>query len=201
MKVKVWLLAVLPVLVFSILSPGVRAEEAKPFYATVKVGFYAPQSDDLDALSADAGLDLEAAFGYRINPHFAVELGSGFFFTEGEFQDPVFGTVDDTFAAVPVTVTLRAIAPAGRVEPYLAVGTGIYFVNEELEADSFGFTTTQDDSDTAFGLHAGVGVNIHVSRLVYVGAELRYLWLEVETFGIDTELDGLFGTVNVGFKF
>lgn len=201
MKRSIQVLVVLTVAVL-VAAALPAAAETRPNYAVFKGGIYAPGSNDLGGESgitnADTGFNMEAAYGRYLaqpSPHFAVAIeGSvGVFAFEAEY-----GIADETFVAVPLTVSAKLAFPASPVEPYVVAGVGVYFVGHETDDPFFG---TEDDDDTAAGFHVGAGVNFDVSRLIYIGAEVKYRWLEVTTFGLDSKLDGLTATANVGFRF
>ncbi|MGE5664064.1 MAG: outer membrane beta-barrel protein [Deltaproteobacteria bacterium] len=201
MKRTIPVLVVLVIAILVAASPAAGAA-TQPNYAAFKAGVYSPGSSDLGGESgitnADTGFNLEAAFGRYVaqpSPHFAlaIEGGIGVFAFEAEY-----GIADEIFVAVPVTLSAKLAFPSGPIEPYFVIGAGVYFVGHESDDPFFG---TEDDDDTAAGVHLGAGVNFDVSRLVYIGGELKYRWLEVTTFGLDSKLDGLTGTANVGFRF
>lgn len=177
-------------------APPPAMGEMSSNYAVVKAGAYFPGSDDLGGASgvtgADTGPNVEGAFGHYFSRQFALEAGVGIFATEGTFQGS-----DETFVAVPVTLSAKMFFPMENVEPYVMAGLGVYFVDDEIDTQAGDLS----DDDTSVGVHVGAGVNVNISPLLFIGAEVRYLWVEVTTFGADTELNGLTATANVGFRF
>jgi opacity protein-like surface antigen len=167
-----------------------------PNYFVVKAGIFEPQGDDIDDF--DTGFNGEIAFGRYITPNIALELGLGYFQTDGpDFFDPTLGTVSTELDAVNVKLSGRALFPIGKFEPFVEVGVGVYFV--DLEIAVLGLTISDDD--TAFGFHLGLGANFNVTPNVFLGVEGRYIFLEPKFSGIDVESDGITVTANLGYRF
>lgn len=183
----------------------VPSSDAKGFpanYIALKLGGFFPQSNDLDDVNADAGLNGEIALGHYVAPGFAIEGGIGYFETKGGLSSAL-GSFDEKFQVIPVTLSLRGQVPYGRFEPYGFVGIGVYFVDDKLSGSipSLGVSGSDSDNDTSLGFHAGMGGNYTLSNNVFLGVEVRYLFLETSTFGVDFRLDGITLTGNVGYRF
>ena len=80
----------------------------------------------------------------------------------------------------------RAIFGEGKVLPYL--GAGIALVAAEVEGESGGFSTSDDDGSV--GLYGHGGVLLKVGSSFYLGLDARVLTgTELEIFGIETDAD------------
>ena len=103
------------VLVLAFLIP-IDVFAQSPFYIAFKPGIYSPQSGDLDGF--DNGFRGEVAFGYRVNPNLAAEIGIGFLNTEGEktVGGETYGVREFDIYFYPITFTLKAILPYKRWE-------------------------------------------------------------------------------------
>lgn len=183
----------------------VPASDAKGFpqnYIAFKLGGFFPQSSDLDDINADAGFNGEVALGHHVAPGFSIEGGIGYFETKGGLSNTL-GSFDEKFQVIPVTLSLRGQVPYGRFEPYGFVGIGVYFVEDKISGSipSLGLSGSDSDNDTSLGFHVGLGGNYILSNNVFLGVEVRYLFLETSTFGVDFRLDGITLTGNVGYRF
>lgn len=178
---------------------SVTPTHAKPLasnYAQLKIGGFFPQTSDLD--NFDAGGNIEVGIGHRVAPGFAFEGNFGYFETEGTFNVPGVGSVDETFKVMPLTLSLKGQAFFDRFEPYAEAGIGVYFIKDEIDGTTLG---SDSENDTQLGLHVGLGGNYNITPQVFLGVEGRYLWLRTDTFGVDVKLDGFFLTANLGYRF
>lgn len=160
---------------------------ASPWYVTTKLGVYMPQSDDLDLFNN--GLSTEVQVGRRLNPNFAAELGVGWFSTS---TDRILGD-KMTLSLVPVTATAKGILPFGNAEVYGLGGVGAYFGKAKLETPEGDVS----DSESAFGLHLGVGGDYAITKQLSVGVEGRYVLAEIS----DVSINGFLLNGGVAFRF
>lgn len=175
-------------------APFALAKGLPPNYVTLKLGGFFPQSGDLDDIDADAGFNGEIALGHYVAPGFSIEGAVGYFETEGG----VPGIVEEKFEVIPLTLSLRGQVPYGRFEPYGFIGLGVYFVDDKITVPGFG---SDSDSDTNLGFHIGIGGNYTLSNNAFLGVEVKYLFLETDTFGENFRLDGITLTGNIGYRF
>jgi opacity protein-like surface antigen len=178
-----------------------RAADNPSNYVVVKGGFYAPsQSFDLsdynggsqNHFDSKTGIDGELDIGHYFLPMLAVEFGSGY------FQSKNSSTADSTLKVVPVLLTGKVVLPLGIFEPYGEFGIGAYFTKLDVTGSVSNFSGT---SDVAFGLHAGAGFNVDLSKQVFVGLEGRYLWARPDFGGQDIKINGFTTTANIGLRF
>ena len=200
-KTKVLYLVLAAVLI-GITSPAFAATPAN--YLAIKGGVYSPSdSYDLDNFNAGnrshldskTGFAGEIAIGHYFLPLFAVELGAGYFESEGS---PEAQPGETKLKVVPVIATGKVLLPFGPLEPYGLFGIGAYFTDLEVNGNTSSFNGS---SEVTYGLHAGVGLNLNLSDTVYLGAEGKYLWAEPSFSGQHIKLDGFITTAVLGLRF
>ena len=186
------------------ISSTLSAAEKPANYFVIKGGIYSPSdSYNLDhfnggnktELDSKTGFSGEVAIGHYFIPMFAIELGTGYFESEGS---PVAETGSTKLKVVPVLLTAKAIIPLGVVEPYAEFGIGAYFTKFDVSGNLGSFSS---DSTVTYGLHAGLGVNFNITDAMFLGLEGRYLWAEPSIGGQDIKLDGFTAMLNLGFRF
>lgn len=172
------------------------AQDNPANYLMLKGGIYVPNEDfNLDPIIEDnrlnpgSGFNGEVAIGRYFAPFFAVEIGAGYFESDGTSPSSRLGELE----VIPVVATGKLLLPIGPVEPYGLFGIGAYFTSLDFDET--------DSTRTTYGLHAGAGVNFNLTRNFFVGVEGRYLWAEPEFEGEDVPIDGFTGTGNLGFRF
>jgi opacity protein-like surface antigen len=180
------------------IAPSVSLAEYPSNYMVLKGGLYSPSNDfDIDAthFNRDDGFVAEIAFGHYFIPMFALELGAGYFESKAS---PAVPPGETKLKVVPVTLTGKVLLPFGPIEPYGEFGIGGYITDAEVSGTVSNFSGS---SKTAFGLHAGAGVNFNITQSVFVGVEGRYLWAKPSFAGQDIKLDGFTVTADLGFRF
>ena len=189
-------------------------------YVALKFGAYFPQSIDLETWSN--GFNGELAFGHYFNPNMAGEVGIGYFETKADFAgNTVLGraTENDKITVLPFTVTGKAIIPFGGKddshgaspsELYVGAGIGAYFAKGESDIFIQSLGRASDTSnDLAFGAHVVAGGNFDATPNIFLGVEMKYLWVKPSFSGtffgvpiaLDPKLDGFTATANLGYRF
>jgi opacity protein-like surface antigen len=173
-------------------------------YVVAKFGAYIPTSNDLSGYGT--GFNTELAFGHYFNPYLAIELGAGYFQTEGNVTIVYPGYTypgNENIGVVPVTASLKVIIPVNIwIEPYAIAGIGVYFVNDHIDVSNYYYYHhAASDSDTAFGFNVGGGINFNIRRNFFVGAECKYVWLDPSLYGANVNLGGVQITGDFGFRF
>ena len=201
------------VLVLAFLIP-IDVFAQSPIYIAFKPGIYSPQSGDLDGF--DNGFSGEVAFGYRLNPNIAAEIGFGFFNTEGEktVGGATYVGREFNIDVYPVTFTLKAILPYKKWEFYGLGGAGVYIVSRPYGDDYYHDHHHHHDHDyeydAIFGGYLGAGINYNITPRIFVGVEGKYLWtdkvkLEYGEFGapleVEFRMDGIIATAVIGIRF
>jgi len=153
-------------------------------YLALKGGVYSPSATfnienvDLETTfegDTETGVAGEIAFGHYVLPTLALELGVGYFKGKAtlEAESVTADHQDADFNVIPVIVSLKALIPAGPIDPYGELGIGAYFTDLEVSDNLNSFSGT-----TTFGLHAGAGLNVNVTQHAFVGVEGRYVWAD-----------------------
>jgi len=159
-------------------------------YATVKLGVFSPRSHFLKGLDFSNGFHGECALGHYFNRYLAGEFGLGYFKTTTE---------NDQITVVPFTVTGKGILPLGGGELYAGAGIGAYFAKAESDTGrGLGF---QSYNDTALGWQILTGGNFNVMPNMFVGAEIKYIWVKPSFASWESRLDGMTATANIGVRF
>jgi outer membrane protein W len=170
-------LALLLALAISGLASRALAQGGLGSYLEAKGGLYSPSATftlnniDLETgLRSDTrtGVNGELAIGHFFLPTLAGELGIGYFKGDGSIDTAPPRSMD--FNVIPVVATAKAFIPMGRVNPYAEAGLGVYFTSFDASDNGASFSGT-----STLGLHAGAGVNVNVSRVVFLGLEGRYV--------------------------
>jgi len=197
-------------LVLAVMLTGITATafaEDKPAnYVALKGGVYSPSdSYDIDnfnsgnrtSLDSKTGFAGELAFGHYFLPMLAVEVGAGYFESDGSAEaEP--GEV--TLKVVPVVATAKALLPLGIFEPYALFGAGAYFTDFEASGNNNN-STFNGSTDVTYGLHAGAGLNVDFAKNLFAGVEAKYLWVESDFDGQDVNIDGFITTAVIGVRF
>lgn len=172
-------------------------------YLGARVGAVLPKHDDLEGF--DNGFSFEAVIGRRVSPNLALEASLGRFGinASGSFFDPDTGVTFDAemdISAIPLTASVKAIAPLDQVELYGLLGAGLYFLSSEIRVTG-GLAGSASDDATALGLHLGGGFAAHVSPQVKLGAELKYVMGSAKLFDSSNHFDSMLIGGSLGFVF
>ena len=194
---------VLAIALVGAISPAFAAESPENYLA-IKAGVYSPSdSNDLNdfnggsttRLDSKTGFAGEIAAGHYFLPNVALEVGAGYFQSEGSAAAQPGET---KLKVVPVTATGKVLIPIGMFEPYGLFGIGAYFTELDVNGNTGNFSGS---SEITYGLHAGAGVNLNFTKDMFVGLEGKYLWAKPSFGGQDINLDGFITTANLGFRF
>jgi outer membrane protein W len=194
---------VLAVALVGAITPAFAAEKPANYLA-IKGGVYSP-SDSHDLydfnggstthLDSKTGLAGKVAGGHYFLPNAAVEVGIGYFQSEGSAAAQPGET---KLHVVPVTVTGKFLVPIGVFEPYGLFGIGAYFTKLDVNDNIGNFSGS---SEITYGLHAGAGINFNFTDEMFAGLEAKYLWAKPSFGGQDINLDGIITTATIGFRF
>lgn len=216
MKTKSILFLILAVALIGINSPASAEDkpatadkssysEYKPVnYVLLKGGIYSPSENfDLDnfnggttaRLDSKTGFAGEVAVGHYFLPMLAVEIGAGYFESEGS---PAAQDGDTKLRVVPLIATGKVFLPLGMFEPYGLAGIGAYISDLNVHNNT---GTLRGSTEITYGFHAGAGFNINFHNNMFAGVEGKYLWAEPEFGGRDIKLDGFVTTANIGFRY
>lgn len=204
MKKYLLLLVSTTIALIGIRAP-VFAKDLPANYVMFKGGIYSPNESydirdfngggSLSHMDSKNGFNGEIAFGHYFLPVFAVELGAGYFESDGS---PEAEPGKTRLKVVPVLATAKALLPLGVVEPFGEFGIGAYFTDFEAEGNNGNFSGS---TEVTYGLHLGAGVNVNLSETVFLGVGGRYLWAKPSFGGQDITIDGFTTTANLGLRF
>ncbi len=190
-------------LLLSVAVPSSSGADPDSFVA-VKGGIYSPQGNPFKDF--DQGLAGELSVGSYVSPNFAIELGVGYFESEGSGTIVAPGNVvipaTGELTVIPITVNGKYLVTTGSLEPYLEAGVGVYVADAELSGGGIQLS----DRYTSLGAFLGLGANINLSKRLFMGVEARYLWVNEHEFVLgevtrEAEIDGFTATANLGYKF
>ncbi len=179
------------------------ANEKPANYVVLKGGIYSPSmSFDLDNfnggrehLDSKTGFAGEVAVGHYFLPMLAVELGVGYFESEGS---PAAQPGETKLRVVPMIATGKVFLPLGIFEPYGLAGIGAYISDINVDGNTGNF---RGSTEITYGFHAGAGFNINFHNHMFAGLEGKYLWAEPSFGGQHVRLDGFITTANIGFRY
>lgn len=172
-------------------------------YVALKGGIYSPSSNyDLDnfnagnteELDSKTGFAGEIAIGHYILPIVAIELGAGYFESDGS---PLAAPGETKLKVVPLLATGKVFLPLGPFEPYGLFGIGAYITDLDVSGNN---GTFEGSTEVTYGLHAGAGVNFNLQENLFVGLEGKYLWAEPDFGGQHIKLNGFVSTAVIGFR-
>jgi len=173
-------------------------------YVVLKGGMYSPsKSFDLDTFNGGStthfdsktGFAGEVAIGHYFMPMLALELGAGYFQSQGS---PAAQPGKTMLKVVPLIATGKVFLPIGIFEPYGLGGIGAYITDLKTSGNNGGYNGS---TQVTYGLHAGAGFNINFTPTMFAGLEGKYLWAEPSFGGKHVLLDGFITTANLGFRF
>ena len=202
------------VLVLILLIP-INIFAQSPFYIAFKPGIYSPQSSDLDGF--DTGFNGDFVFGFRLNPNIAVELGIGYFNTEGEktVTGATYGGRKNFDLDVwSFTFTLKGILPYKKWEFFGLAGGGVYIVSAPYDVDDYDYHCDSHhcyydydydyEYDARLGGFLGAGIHYNITRNIFLGVEGKYLWtdkVKLEDLELKFNMDGIIATAVLGIRF
>jgi opacity protein-like surface antigen len=196
------------------ISTGIFAETSKN-YAIVKLGIYNPMSDDLSNNNEDPGFNFGLGFngatgyGRYFTKWLALEATLGYAETN-ESEGTKYGYLivhqpEATIHIMPILVNLKFLFPIsyplGNISPFAEAGLGGYFSWVDVTGES-------GKNDFEPGFHIGTGADFDLTKLIFVGLDLRYIWSYADYnyhheggYDYNLNLNGLTATVDFGFRF
>lgn len=197
MRFKVLAIFVLSIILIPLLSFSAFGQDNLN-YIVLKGGIYAP-TGDLERLNFSVGFDGEVAYGRYLNSAFALEVGAGYFETDGDVS------------VIPATLNAKGFITTPDMEIFGEVGVGAYFAEFDgiLNTVNFG-NITIDDSDTVFGIDVGLGARYNFAKNVFFGVEGKLIMTADAKFEgtasgtprtVESNLNGFLVTANLGFRF
>ncbi len=180
-------------------------------YLVLKGGIFYPQGD---LKNLDTGFNGELAYGFRLSKYAALEIGSGYFDAGSTVHPSLSGSgssLQGDVYAIPLTFSIRAIAPfSSQFEMYGLAGGGGYYVHSKgTLIVAAGRVSGSEDTAVAGGF-LGAGATYNFAGGFFLGLESKYLWttnthvkgtVDGVRFNADVKIEGVQGTLNLGFRF
>jgi len=183
--------------VLTVIAPGLSLAERPVNYLMLKGGVYSPgETYDLNGIHIDTGngFVVGGAFGHYFLPFLALELEGGYLESKGSATGR---PGESTLKASPALLTGKILLPVGPVEPFGEFGFGVYAAELDVSGIPGDFGATK----VIFVYYAGGGVNVDLTKSIFLGGEVRYLWGEQSFGGQNVKLDGITATGSLGFRY
>jgi opacity protein-like surface antigen len=151
-------------------------------------------------LDVDNSAGINGRAGYRCHERFSgevqVEWLNGF---NSDLTEPGFvqlAKVD--FEPVVVTTNVKGYILTGRYQPFLLVGAGAMVADTNVrEAVGLSFTSVRDESENAFAMRFGGGIDLYATPNIVVSLETDY----VLPFGNLDDMDYVAISLGVQYRF
>jgi opacity protein-like surface antigen len=128
-------------------------------------------------LSVDNSFGFNGRVGYRCHSRFSVE--AQFEWLDGFDSDfstaggAPFGKIKyEPFVA---TANTKGYLLTGRYQPFLLVGAGMMTADARLRGESAGLGLSRNQSDTAFAMRFGGGIDLYATKNLVVSLETDYV--------------------------
>jgi len=157
------------------------------YFIGVKAGLFSPNSEvsENSLLGYGTGLNIGAAFGYKVVPNLMIEAGVSRYSSERKGKNET-----STFSVIPITLTPKVIVPLGdgKVEVFGGLGLGYYLASaklewEEKESGEKGEETKKESvsmDGSGIGFHFVGGGDFQVSKNIALGLELKWFSVKPE---------------------
>jgi opacity protein-like surface antigen len=138
-------------------------------------------------LSVDNSFGFRGRGGYRCHRRFSAEFEiewlDGF---ESDFSSVGFGELGEMKAEpIVYTTNVKGYLLTGRYQPFLLVGAGLTTVDFKLTKDNVGLGLSSSESENAFTMRFGGGIDLYATKNVVVTLQADY----VRPFGNLDDLD------------
>lgn len=176
-------------------SPDSPADSGAPNYLALRGGgiFF---TSDLRDLALEEGFSSELVLGRRLHPHFALELGSGYFH-DGDSSNGLRSDI----RGIPISVTAKFLYTFwNRIELSAGAGGAVYFAKLKHQIEDAGQRATDDA--VVWGGRLQLGANLNFCTRWFAGFEGKYRITETANFGgARVDLDGAAVMLNLGLRF
>lgn len=198
---RIVILFVMLLIALSAAANSFAEDRTGTYYLSIKPGAFIP-TNDLDNKGFDSVFYGEVTMGTYYSKNLALEAGVGYFKTEASKSGSDFYENDDLWV-IPVTVTFKGVIPFSGGEVNAGVGPGLYFANLSADGSNAASGSYSNDAHaTAIEGHAVVGLNIDVSKKIFLGAEGKYCFTTgAHMLGSTIKLNGFEVTGVLGYRF
>jgi len=194
MRVKIWILAFVGLAMLASLPQNgfaLDTDTASPFGFGLgpRAGYI--QSENADRGNWTAGVQARL----RLLPMLAIEGAV-------DYHEQDFANGAARVSNYPVTLSaLLYIWPLGPIQPYIVGGVGWYYTTVDYRGPLAGQSSTTSNQ---FGYHAGGGLDLALSKMVTLDADIRYIFLNLpselkDRAARDIDANGWMVTVGLTF--
>jgi opacity protein-like surface antigen len=193
------------------LVPSLASAADPAGYASVKLGYFMPNSDDDGLKDFDNEFSLGLAVGTKLSPNFAIELGWDYYSTKGNdtvSSGGVSYAIDAEVTTWSIPLTAKFILPVSKeIEVFMGAGVGYY--DSQIDADGTlsggGLSAdlwSESDSASGIGYHLVAGADYKINRNVALGGEIKWCKAELDFEDIsDDEINVGGTTLNLVVKY
>jgi hypothetical protein len=164
-------------------------------YLTFKAGAFFP--DDINGTKMNTGTGVDLGAGISPIRFFAIEATAGYL--EADDYDDNLNSYHRELTAIPVMLTMKAIAPLQIIDLYALAGAGFHYAMFTVINRSDPTSTTLKNDDVLTAYHYGGGIRLKA----FLGAlNIEARMLEVsKDFGRVSEYSGyqLYGSLDFPF--
>jgi hypothetical protein len=169
-------------------------------YILLKAGPFIPTTD-LDRKGFVNSVSAELVVGTYYSKYLALEGGVGYFQTQASKNGAGFEEEDDLWV-IPVTITFKGVLPFKGGEVNAGVGPAVYFANLRAEGTTPSGDFSNDGHAVAIGGHVTAGVNVDITRKIFIGAEGKYIFTTgAHLLGSSIKLNGAMVSGVLGYRF
>jgi hypothetical protein len=108
-----------------------------------------------------------------------------------------FNDGDVEVFTIPVQLSAMLFIPLGGFRPYVLAGVGWYFTETSFSGP---LSNLDDDTDSVFGGHVGIGLELMLGRSFSINADFRYIFLDEPDSFRDDDFDYWEFTIGLNFK-
>jgi len=159
---------ILALLLIATTAMAMEPYGGKTHYMSFALGGYSP-SDDLDDEGYKAGADFSFNYMNAVHPYFGFGGTVHTYGTESKRNNEDIG--DGDFASLGIEGLFYVQPSAWRVQPYLALGPGIYFNGLEYDRDVD--DKKIDESGVGFGFVMELGVRAFFTQRFFGGFSIK----------------------------
>ncbi len=169
-------------------------------YVLIKAGPFFPTTD-LDRNGFVNSISGELVVGTYYLRNLALEAGVGYFQSQASADSAGIHEEDDLWV-IPVTITFKGVIPFTGGEVNAGVGPGVYFANLRAEGTTPSGSFTNDGHAVAIGGHAVVGLNVDITKKMFIGVEGKYIFTTgAHLLGSTIKLNGFMASGLLGCRF
>ncbi len=172
-----------------------------------RVGYFSPSEEAISEIYGGGisfGIELIIFRNYQFGGILAID----YFSKSGEpiLFDPnnIISDASAEYSLLPISLTaIYKITTNSKISPYLGLGGGVYFYNEEIKLTAIDGTTASNSvSENVFGFQAEIGTIIEASNTTSTQIGLKYSSASIDANGAggsEVNVGGIFLFVGILF--